>query len=128
MVCLPVITTTEDGAQGGVCLVIQDQPHGWNIEAMRSHGTNVVGYKVITGGQQTPTICTYLPTYTLEHLPDLEEALVRFWDKDTTVIGDISDDIGKPQNPRNQQVDGFMKEFGLVDPQKNSSSAGSTNT
>ena len=48
----------------------------------------------------TLIIGAYLLTYTLEHLPNLEEALTRFRDQDTIVIGDLRSDIINPQNPR----------------------------
>ena len=42
MVCLPEITSANRGSQGGVGLVVQNQPQGWIIELMRFHGPNVV--------------------------------------------------------------------------------------
>ena len=46
---------------------------------MRFHGKNVVGCKVISGGNRTPLVGAYPPPpSTLEHLPDMEEALDRF--------------------------------------------------
>ena len=71
MVCLLLIMTVADDMQGGVCLLVQDQPQGWSIEVARFHGTNLVSYKVITEVQCTLVIGTYLLPYTLEHLPDL---------------------------------------------------------
>ena len=66
--------TSAGGAQGGLGLVIQDQPQSWYIELMLLHRHNVMFCKIVTDGKQTMLINTYLPS-TLEHLPYLEESL-----------------------------------------------------
>ena len=57
----------------------------------------------------------YLPPSTLEHLPDLEEALDRFLGKDPIVIIDLHEDIRRLQNPQIQQVANFLTSFGMFD-------------
>ena len=56
VVCLPMSTTAVDGAQGGVCLVVRDQPQGWSVELTRFHGMNVLSYEVIANVKRTPII------------------------------------------------------------------------
>ena len=76
----------------------------------------MVTCKIFSGAQRTPLIGLYpSPLSTLDHLPDLEEALNRFPGRDPIIIGELNADIGRPQNPRNQQVADFMASFGLVD-------------
>ena len=106
-------TTAAVGAQVGVCLVIQDWPQGWSVYSTRFHGPNVVSYKVITNRKRTPIIGAYLLPSTLEHLPDLEEALTLFLYQDPILVGDISANIGQSQNPRNQQVVDLLIARGL---------------
>ena len=89
-------------------MVVRDQPQDWSLELTRFHGSNVVRYEVVTNGKRTPTVGTYLPTSTLEHLPNLEESLTRFRYQDFIVLGDLSADIGQSQNPRRQQVDDLL--------------------
>ena len=98
VVCLLMITTMYGGAQGGVCLVIWDQPQGWILELTRFHGPNMVKYEVVTDGKRTPISSAYLLPYILENLTDLEEALARFRYQYTIVLGDLSADIGQVQN------------------------------
>ena len=69
MVCLPEITTDSGGAQGRVVLVVRDRPKGWSVKLMRFHRPNMVICEIISGGKRTPLIATYLPPYTLKHLP-----------------------------------------------------------
>ena len=52
-------------------LVIWDQHKGWSVELTRFHGPNLVIFEVVAGGNQTLLIGAYLPSSTLEHLPDL---------------------------------------------------------
>ena len=48
---------------------------------------------IITGLTRTPLVGAYLPLLTLEHLPDLDEALKRF--RDPIVLGDLNMDLEK---------------------------------
>ena len=73
-----------------------------------------MSYDVINHGNWTPIICTYLSPSTLEHLSDLKEDLTLFQDQDPIVIGYLSADISKPQNPHSQQVADLMTDFGLM--------------
>ena len=50
---------------------------------------------VVTNYKWTLIIGTYLPPFTLEHLPDLEESLKIFRDQDPILLGELSTDIGK---------------------------------
>ena len=54
------------------------------------------------------------PPYTLEHLPDLEEALARFQYQDPIVLGDLNSDIIQAQNPCSQHPADLLMGFGLV--------------
>ena len=85
------------------------------IWAVQIGGLDVMVLMDTKIGQRTPIIGSYILTSTLEHLPDLEEALKFFWHQDPIVIGDLSTDIGKPHNPHIQQVDYLMTELGLMD-------------
>ena len=80
VVCLQMRKTEAEVAQGEVRLVIQDQTQGWSIEATNFHELNLVRCKFITNGQCNPIIGTHLRNPTLEHLPDLEEALTHLRD------------------------------------------------
>ena len=71
VVCLLVITMDSGGAQGGVSLVVQDQPKGWIVESVQFHGPNVVICEVVASNKQTLLIGAYLPPSTIEHLPEL---------------------------------------------------------
>ena len=99
-----MIKTAAGGAQGGVCLVVWEKPRGWSLEYIRFHGPNLVICEVVNDRKWTLIIGTYLPPYTLEKLMDLEEDLAHFRDQYTIVLGGLSSDIGKSQNPRRQQV------------------------
>ena len=55
------------------------------------------------------------PPSTLEHFPDIEEALARFWDQDPIVLGYLKSNIGKYQNPHSQQVADTLMGIELVD-------------
>ena len=70
MVCSQEITTGDCDAQGGVGMLVSDQTQVWSIELTCFHGMNVVICEVVTR-KCTPIIRAYLPTSTLEHLPDL---------------------------------------------------------
>ena len=56
-------------------LVVQEITKVWSMDSMHFHRPNMVKCKVVFGGQRTPFIGAYLPPSTLDHLPDLEEAL-----------------------------------------------------
>ena len=66
-------------------------------------------------GSRKPLIGAYLPQSTLDHLPDLEEALNRFLGKGPVFLGDINTDIGCLMNPWDQQVKDYLASFGMVD-------------
>ena len=55
------------------------------------------------------------PPFTLEHLPNLEEALSCFQYHYTLVLGYINADIGHSQKPRSQQVADMLMYFGPLD-------------
>jgi len=54
----------------------------------------------VSGRQKTPFIGAYIPLYTLDHLPGLEEAINRFLGRDSIVIGYLNADMGRLQNPQ----------------------------
>ena len=90
------------GDQGSVGLVIRKRPVNWVIKSTRYHGTNVVSCKIVTGLNWTLFVGAYLPSSTLEHLPELEEALQR--SKDPIFLGCFNVDLDKARIPRSQQV------------------------
>ena len=65
----------------------------WGIDSTRYHGPNVVRCENVTGLTQTLLVGVYLPPSTLEHLPDLDEALQRF--RDPIFLGYLNVDLGK---------------------------------
>ena len=75
----------------------------------------MVSCEIVSGDQITPLIWVYLPSSTMCHLPDLEEALNRFPRRDTVVLGDLNAGIFGLKNPRGQQVAEFLGTIGLVD-------------
>ena len=112
--CSTATTTTDDGAQRGVGIVVIDQPQVFNVELAHFHGPNVVICKNVFDGKRTLLAGAYLPLSTLEHLPDLEGALTRFRDQEPILLGELNVEI-KSQNPRSHQVADIMMEFGLLD-------------
>ena len=76
--CSEAHPSRSGGYQGVIGLVTRERPNGWGIESMRFHGTNVVSCEIFTGHTRTPIVGAYLPPSTLEHLPDLYEALQHF--------------------------------------------------
>ena len=97
-------------------LVVRERPQGWNVEPMRFHGTNMVRCKVFSCGKRTPIVGAPPPPhplFTLENLPDLEEALARFRGQYPIVLGDLNSDIGKSHNPCSQKDADTLMEFGL---------------
>ena len=71
IVFLPEIMTADGGAQGGVGLVVREQPEGWVTDLMKFLEPNVVSCDFVTGRQRTPIIGAYVHTSTLEHFPNL---------------------------------------------------------
>ena len=59
LVCSAAIMPVARGAQGGVGLVIWDQPQGWSIELTRFHGPNPLIFEVFTGGKRNLIIVPY---------------------------------------------------------------------
>ena len=82
---------------------------------MSFHRPNAVSCEVVTGSKLTPFIGTYLTPSTLDHLLDLEESLSHLRDYYSIVLRELNYKIGPAQNPRSQQVDDLLMEFGLVD-------------
>ena len=72
----------------------------------------MVSYEFVTGNR-TPLISLYLPTSTLEQLPDLEEALTRFRDQDPIFLRELNINI-QAQNPCSQKVADMMMKFGMM--------------
>ena len=101
--------------RGGVGLVVRDQPKGWSVKSMRFHGPNVVICKIVARVKNTSLIGANLLPSTLDHLPDFEEALTRFWDHYPMVLGDLKSNISQAQNPCRQKFTDLLMEFGLVD-------------
>ena len=99
-----MIPAAADVLHGEVLMVVRDQPQGCSLDSTHFHGPKVVSSEVITDWKLTLIIGAYLPPYTLEHLPDLEEALTRFWYQDTIFMEDLNAKIGQAQNLRSQQV------------------------
>ena len=81
-------------------LVVRGQTDGQSVELKRFHGLNVVSCEILSVRQQASLIRAYLPLSTIEHLPDLEEALKRFMGNDSIVIRYLNVIIGRLQNPR----------------------------
>ena len=109
--------TATGGAQVEVFMVARDRQQLWSEETTRFQGPNVVSCKVVTftNIKRTPVIGSYLPPYTLEHLPDLEEALVLFQEHNTIVLREIIANIGQGHNLRTHQVSDLIMYFGLID-------------
>ena len=68
-----VISST--GYQGWVGILVRERLELWSIELTRFQGTNMMSCEIVSGVQQNPLIRAYLPLSTLDHLPDLGEAL-----------------------------------------------------
>ena len=73
-------------------MIVQDQSQVWSIDLTRFHGPNVAICEVVTS-KRTQLIGAYLPPSTLEHLPDLAEALTHFRDQDPIVLWEPNADI-----------------------------------
>ena len=96
-------------------LVIRERPEGWIVKPMRFHGPNMVICKIVSSAKRTLLIGAYLPPSTLNHLPDLEEVIKLLPGSYPIVMEDLNAEIGRLQNPRNQQVAYFLEPFVLVD-------------
>ena len=57
----------------------------------------------------------YLPPSTVEHLPDVEEALQRFKVQDPIFLADINVDLDDARISRSQHLADLLTEFGLID-------------
>ena len=90
-------------------------PSNQLVESTHFHGPNMVICEVVADGKRTPLIGSYLTPSTLDHLPDLEEALARFRYQDPIVLGDLNANIGQYQKPRNQHVTDLLIEYGPVE-------------
>ena len=91
----------------------RERPFKWGIESTRYHGQNVVRCKILTGLTRTPLVGAYLPTSTLEHLPNLEEDMQRF--KYPIFARDLNmyrDEAGSLQS---QRLLDLLSEYGLID-------------
>ena len=64
--------------QEGERLLVREQPQVWSIELTHFYRMNVVRCEVITNGKRTLIIGAYFTNSTLDHLPDLDEALACF--------------------------------------------------
>ena len=72
---------------GAVVLATREITEGWDIDSTRSHGPNVVRYEIVIRIHLTALIGDYLPPANMDRLPDLEEALNSFLEKETIVMG-----------------------------------------
>ena len=109
ILCSPDRTASVGGAQGDVGLVLQE------FESTRFHRPDVVSCKVITGTSCTMIVGAYLPTYTLAHLPYLEETLARLQGQYPIILGDINMDLDEDQNMLSQLIAYLLMEFGFID-------------
>ena len=74
---------------GGVGIIIRKRPEVWDIDSTQFHEPKVVRFEFISGIQQAFRIGYYLPRTTLDHLPDLKEALNRFLGREPIVLGGL---------------------------------------
>ena len=87
---------------------------GWILELTRFHGPNVVSYEVVRGTSRTPVIGAHLPMITLDHLPDLKEALERYRSQDLILMGNLNMYLDEAQNLRSHLVIDMLTEFALI--------------
>ena len=80
---------------------------------MSYHIPNVASCKNITRLTWNPLFGAYLPLSTLEHLPDLEDAMHRF--RYPIVFRDLNMYLDKARILRSQQLVDFLVEYGLID-------------
>ena len=85
------------------------------MELMRFHGPNMLSCEFVSGGKRTLIVGAYPPPSTLEHLPNLEDAMDRLRDQDTIVLGYLNAEIGQDQIPLIQTVSDMLLEVGLLD-------------
>ena len=83
--------------------------------SQRIHRLNVVSCEIFAVSKRTLLIGIYLPNSTLEHLPELEEAMTRLQYQDQNMVGYLIADIGQSHNPSSQQVTNMLMDFSLVD-------------
>ena len=81
VVCSKAIISADGDEQEGVGTTVGDQTQGWSIDSTRFYGPNVVRCEVVAG-KRTSLIRAYFPPSSLEHLPDLAEALIHSWDQE----------------------------------------------
>ena len=72
------------------------------------HVPNVLNYEIVSGGQRTTFIGTYLPPYTLDQLWDLEEALNILLGNYSIAVEGLNADIRRLKNLLIQQVAEFL--------------------
>ena len=80
---------------------------------MHYRGPNMVNCEIITGLTRTPLVGVYLPPSTLEHLPDLEEAIQRF--RCPIFLGGLNVDLDEARSSRIQHVLDLLSNYGLID-------------
>ena len=68
---------------------------------------------IVTGLTHTPLIRVYLTPSTMEHLPDLEEALQRF--RGTISIGGLNVELDKARSLWIQRVLVLLADYGCID-------------
>ena len=91
IVCSYSVVTADIGSQGGVGVVMREQPEGWIIESMRFHYQNLVSCKIVSSAQENPLIRLYLSPSNCDHLLYFEEALNCFPGMYPIVMGDLND-------------------------------------
>ena len=94
-------------------MVTRERLVGWGVDSPHYHGPNVVSCEIVTRLTWTPLAGAYLPPSTLEHLPDLEEALQRF--RGPIVLGDLNVELDEARSLQSQQVADLLAEYGLID-------------
>ena len=90
-------------------MIVQDQSQVWSIDLTRFHGPNVAICEVVTS-KRTQLIGAHPPLSTLEHLPDLAEALTKFYHQNPILLGDLN-----AHNSFSHQAIDMLMEFGLMD-------------
>ena len=90
----------------------REKPVGWGIESTRYHIPNVLSCKLVTGIILTPLVSAYLPPPSLEHLLDLEEALILF--KRPIILGDLNVDLYEARSLWSQLVADLLTEYGFI--------------
>ena len=93
----------------------REKPEVWIFEYMRFHGPNMAICKIVSSDQPVPIIGAYLPPSTLDNLPDSEEAMYQFLDRDPVLLGNLNTYIRCLRKLWDQQVAHFLVSFGMVD-------------